>query len=84
MLDPVASAPRQGRSRGVWMKPFRLLLGFLTGAAIVTYPVALILLYGITGKLLVAVKGQEKLMDPDQAIAEFRALAIRAKEQFHG
>ena len=66
------------------MKPFRLLLGLLTGAAIVTYPVAVILLYGITGKLLVGVRGQGRLLDPDETVAQVRALADRAREKFHG
>lgn len=66
------------------MRPFRMLLGLITGAAIVTYPVAVILLYGITGKLLVGIKGHEKLMDPDEAVAQVRALTDRARERFHG
>lgn len=66
------------------MRPFRFLLGLVTGAAIVTYPAAVILLYGITGKLLVGIKGHEKLVDPNEAVAEIRALADRARERFHG
>ena len=66
------------------MRPFRLLLGLVTGAAIVTYPVAVILLYGITGKLLVGIKGHETLVDPDEAVAKIRAMADRAKDKFHG
>jgi len=66
------------------MRPFRLLLGLLTGAAIVTYPAAAILLYGITGKLLVGLKGRARLMDPNEAIAQIRAMADHAREKIHG
>ena len=75
---------REGRCQGVLMKPFRFLLGLLTGAAVITYPAAAILLYGVTGKLLVGIKGSSKLMDPDEAVAEIRALASRAREHMHG
>jgi hypothetical protein len=66
------------------MKPFRFLLGLMTGAAIVSYPAALILLYGVTGKLLVISKGKQKLMDLDEATGEVRTLLYRARERFHG
>ena len=66
------------------LRPFKYLLGLGVGAMAVTYPVAALMLYMMTGQVLLPFKGKRKLLDADEAIAQLSHWANRALERFYG
>ncbi len=67
---------RKGRRDGFFW-------GIWLGAGLVAYPLALILLYLLTGQVFVPSKKGPRRVAPDQLLADLRAWLIRVREGEH-
>jgi hypothetical protein len=67
-------------------RTLKFLFGLWVGASTLAYPVAACLLYMLTGKLPMPIIGKKKprLVSPDEAVAQVRALAESLSEITHG